>query len=247
MDEASRAAARPPRLDQERAENLERRFVHPPYLLERRMSEHIALGELEPARVILKEINRRTRARLAGDVLRSLKNSLIASCTIFTRAAIEGGVDAEIAFTLSDASIKEIEASREQEELGRLELRMLEDFVNLVRRHVAERRNVLVWRAVKYIQTRIDREISLQEAARELGVSEQHLSSQFSKAMGESFVDYVQRVKVEEAQYYLRSTKLDIMRIAQMFGFSYQAYFSRVFRKVAGLTPSEYRRRYFQA
>jgi len=221
--------------------------VHPPYLLERRMSEHIALGELEPARVILKEINRRTRARLAGDVLRSLKNSLIASCTIFTRAAIEGGVDAEIAFTLSDASIKEIEASREQEELGRLELRMLEDFVNLVRRHVAERRNVLVWRAVKYIQTRIDREISLQEAARELGVSEQHLSSQFSKAMGESFVDYVQRVKVEEAQYYLRSTKLDIMRIAQMFGFSYQAYFSRVFRKVAGLTPSEYRRRYFQA
>ena len=221
--------------------------MHPPYLLERRMSEHIALGELEPARVILKEINRRTRARLAGDVLRSLKNSLIASCTIFTRAAIEGGVDAEIAFTLSDASIKEIEASREQEELGRLELRMLEDFVNLVRRHVAERRNVLVWRAVKYIQTRIDREISLQEAARELGVSEQHLSSQFSKAMGESFVDYVQRVKVEEAQYYLRSTKLDIMRIAQMFGFSYQAYFSRVFRKVAGLTPSEYRRRYFQA
>jgi len=231
----------------ERAENLEHRFVHPPYLLERRMAGYIAAGELESAMAILEEINRMSRARLAGDRLRSLKNSLIASCTIFTRAAIEGGVDAEISFMLSDASIRDIERVHEEGQLVRLEARMLADFVALVRSHVAERRNLLVWRAVKHVQARIDREISLQEAAKELGVSEQHLSSQFGKAMGESFVDYVRRVKVEEAKYYLRSTRLDIMRVAQMFGFSYQAYFSRVFKKVAGLTPTEYRRRYYQA
>ncbi|HUW40260.1 MAG TPA: AraC family transcriptional regulator [Rectinemataceae bacterium] len=234
-------------ITREHTDNLERRFVHPPYLLERRMAGHIASGELEPAKAILEEINRMSRARLAGDRVRSLKNSLIASCTIFTRAAIDGGVDAEIAFTLSDASIKDIERSREEADLEGLEARMLADFVALVRRHMAERRNVLVWRAVKYIQARLDREISLQGAARELGVSVQHLSSQFGKALGESFVDYVRRVKVEEAKYYLRSTQLDIMRISQIFGFSYQAYFARVFKKLVGVTPTEYRRRHFQA
>jgi two-component system response regulator YesN len=230
----------------ERAENLERRFVHPPYLLERRMTGYIAAGQLEPAMAILGEINRMARARLAGDRLRSLKNSLIASCTIFTRAAIEGGLDAEIAFTQSDASIKDIERAREEKELDRVESAMLGDFVCLVRKHAAERRNVLVWRAVKHVQARIDCEVSLQDTARALGVSEQHLSGQFTKSMGESFVDYVRRVKVEEAKYYLRSTRLDVMRIAHMFGFSSQAYFSRVFKQVTTLTPTDYRRRSFQ-
>ncbi len=234
-------------LPRERAQNLERRFVHPPYLLERRMAGHLASGDLADARAILEEINRMARARLAGDRVRSLKNSLIASCTIFTRAAIEGGVDAEIAFTLSDASIKRIEAAREEEELSTLEAGMLEDFVALVRQHQAERKHVLVWRAVKYIQARIDREISLQETARHLGVSEQHLSSQFAKAMSENFIDYVRRVKIEEATYYLRSSRLDIMSVAQMFGFASQAYFCRVFKKVEGVTPTEYRRLHYQA
>jgi YesN/AraC family two-component response regulator len=54
-------------------------------------------------------------------------------------------------------------------------------------------------------------------------------------------------VKVEEAKFYLRSTRLDIMRISQIFGFSYQACFTRVFKKLAGITPTEYPRRHFQA
>jgi AraC-like DNA-binding protein len=211
------------------------------------MSAHIAAGEFEPALGILREINRLSRARLAGNNVRSLKNSLIASCTIFTRAAIAGGVDAEIAFTLSDASIKDIENAREEPELQRAEARMLGEFVALVRDHAAERGKVLVWRAVKHVQSRLDRETSLHEVARELGVSEQHLSSQFGKAMGESFVSYVRRVKVEEAEFYLRATNLGVMRVAQMLGFASQAYFARVFKKVAGLTPTEYRRRFFQA
>jgi AraC-like DNA-binding protein len=231
----------------ERARNLERRYVHPPYILERRLGERLASGDFEGALALLEETNRMTRARLAGDRLRSLKNSLIASCTIYTRQAIEGGgVDAELAFTLSDACIKSIERSRDEGELVAYERSMLRQFVDLVRRHRAERGDVLVYRAAKRVQSMIDREVTLRDTAKALGVSEQHLSSQFSKSMGMSFVDYVRKVKVEEAEYYLRSTRLGVMRIGQLLGFSRQAYFCRVFKAVAGVTPSEYRRLHYQ-
>lgn len=240
------AGAEPP-LAQERARNIERRFVHPPYLLERRLGACLAAGDYDGALALLEETNRMTRARLAGDSLRSLKNSLIASCTIYTRSAIEGGgVDAELAFTLSDVCIKEIERSRDERELEAYERSMLAEFVNLVRRHRAERGDVLVWRASKLVQSMIDREVTLRDTAKALGVSEQHLSAQFTKAMGISFIDFVRKVKVEEAQYYLRATKLGVMQIGQMLGFSDQAYFCRVFKAVTGSTPTEYRRLYYQ-
>lgn len=231
----------------ERARNLERRYVHPSYLLERRLGERLASGDCEGALALLEETNRMARARLAGDSLRSLKNSLIASCTIYTRSAIEGGgVDAELAFTLSDACIKSIERAHGEEELRSYERSMLREFVNLVRQHRAERSDVLVWRAAKRVQSMMDHEVSLRDTAKTLGVSEQHLSSQFTKSMGMSFVDYVRKVKIEEAQYYLRSTRLGIMQIGQMLGFSDQAYFCRVFKAVADATPTEYRRLHYQ-
>ncbi len=231
----------------ERARNLERRYVHPPYLLERRLGERLAAGDCEGALALLAETNRLARARLAGDSLRSLKNSLIASCTIYTRSAIEGGgVDAELAFTLSDACIKAIERLREEGELVAYERTMLRDFVDLVRRHRSERGDVLVWRAAKRVQSMLDREVTLRDTARALGVSEQHLSAQFSKSMGMGFVEFVRRAKVAEAQYHLRSTRLGIMEVAQMLGFSDQAYFCRVFKAVAGMPPSAYRRLHFQ-
>jgi two-component system response regulator YesN len=232
-DARGRAPRRETPFAPERARNLERRFVHPPYLLERRLGERLAAGDYESA--------------LVGDNLRSLKNSLIASCTIYTRSAIEGGgVDAEIAFTLSDACIKEIERGRDEAELRDYERSMLREFVDMVREHRAERRDILVWRAVKRVQSMIDREVTLRDTAKELGVSEQHLSAQFSKSMGLSFVEYVRKVKIEEAQYYLRSTRLGVMQIGQMFGFSCQAYFCRVFKAVSGMTPTAYHRLHYQ-
>lgn len=231
----------------ERLANIDRHFVHPPYLLESRLRERLAAGDLDSALALLREINNMARARLAGDRLRSLKNSLIASCTIFTRASIEGGADAELAFTLSDTFIKGIEAARAEEELREYEAGMLREFVDLVLRYREESRDVVVSRALRYVKAHIMREISLKNTAESLGLSEQYLSAQFSRKVGMSFVEYVQKLKVEEAKYFLRSTELSVMEIAQLFGFTYQAYFTRVFKKREGLTPTEYRRRCFQA
>ncbi len=226
----------------ERMRNIDRRFVHAPFLVERRLSDYIVAGDREAALATLALINSRERATLAGERLRSLKNGIIGSCTIYTRAAIEGGVDSELAFTLSDTFIRRIEAAREEEELSHFEEGMVERFIELVLRYRTEKRDVLVSRAARIVRSRIQRKITLAETAAALGVSAPYLSSQFRKKMGASFVDFVHRTKVEEATYFLRATDMSVMEIAQRLGFTYQAHFARVFAKTLGMSPTAYRK-----
>lgn len=242
MSENEITAAIEKAFSKERIGNRDRRFVHPPYVLESRLRDFIVAGDFESARSVLKEINANERAKLAGDRLRSLKNSLIASCTIYTRAAIDGGVDAELAFTMSDTFIRRVEATLEEESLAGLELGMVREFAQLVRRYRDSSRDILVTRALRAAHVGIMEAISLREIARNLGVSEQYLSSHFAQKMGTPFSAYVRRMKVEEAKIFLRSTDLEIMEIAENLGFSRQSYFSRVFKEIEGMTPSEYRR-----
>ncbi len=227
----------------ERIGNRASRFVHPPYVLESRLRDFIVAGDFESAKSALREINANERAKLAGDRLRSLKNSLIADCTIYTRAAIDGGVDAELAFTMSDTFIRHVEATQDEETLNNLELGMVREFAQLVRRYRDSARDVLVTRALRAAHVGIMGAVSLRDIARDLGVSEPHLSSHFARKMGIRFAAYVRKMKVEEAKIFLRSTNLEIMEIAENLGFSRQSYFSRVFKEVEGITPSEYRRR----
>jgi hypothetical protein len=97
-----------------------KQFQHPPYTLEQEICRLIANGDKENSASILAEINAAPRALLAPDPVRSLKNSLIASCTFMTRAAISGGVSPDEAFTLSDAFIQRMEACATIEQLPRL-------------------------------------------------------------------------------------------------------------------------------
>lgn len=85
--------------------NREALFHHPPYFLEQELLSKIKSANLNDTMTVLSEINSLKRTRLSKDVLRSVKNSLIYSVTIFTRAAIEGSVAPEAAFTLSDSII----------------------------------------------------------------------------------------------------------------------------------------------
>ncbi|HET7838541.1 MAG TPA: helix-turn-helix domain-containing protein [Rectinemataceae bacterium] len=231
----------------ERLRNIDRRFVHAPFLIERRLSDYIVAGDREAALATLAEINARERATLASDRLRSLKNGIIGSCTIYTRAAIEGGVDSELAFTLSDTFIRRIESARGEEELAHFEEGMVERFIELVLRYRTEKRDVLVSRAARIVRARIEKKVTLAETAAALGVSAPYLSTQFRKKMGLSFVDFVHKMKVEEATYFLRATDLSVMEVAQMLGFTYQAHFSRVFRRALGLSPTAYRKAHLVA
>jgi AraC-like DNA-binding protein len=86
--------------------------------------------------------------------------------------------------------------------------------------------------------------IQIHEAARLCGMSESHFMSFFKRVTGRSFMKYLNQYRVERAQLLLATTDEPMTSISQETGFCDQSYFGMMFRKLVGMTPAAYRRRF---
>jgi AraC-like DNA-binding protein len=99
-----------------------------------------------------------------------------------------------------------------------------------------------VKRAVLYFQQNCNRPLSRWEVAEAVGASEDYLSRVFHREMGISPWEYLNRYRILQAKELLRCTDDNVKTVARRVGFTDPAYFSRVFRKVVGTSPSAYRK-----
>lgn len=95
--------------------------------------------------------------------------------------------------------------------------------------------------AIHYMQENIENRITLQDVLNYIGYSQSHFSSLFKKKTGESPIAYFNRLKVEYACKLLKETDLKINQICFKIGIEDSFYFSRLFSKTMGMSPSEYR------
>ena len=96
-------------------------------------------------------------------------------------------------------------------------------------------------RVVYYMQEHIENKLSLQDLAQHFNYSESHLSLLFQKETGISPINYFIRLKIQKACQYIELTSMKLSEIAIRLGFEEPAYFSRVFTKIIGMSPSTYR------
>ncbi|WP_269540692.1 PocR ligand-binding domain-containing protein [Cerasicoccus fimbriatus] len=101
---------------------------------------------------------------------------------------------------------------------------------------------MLVANAKKYIQDRYQEQLSLDDAAKAVNASTRHFCKVFKQATGITFTDYLARVRVEKAKTMLTNLNLRVSEIAFEVGFDSISQFNRSFKRVAGHTPTEYRR-----
>ncbi|HEY8499355.1 MAG TPA: AraC family transcriptional regulator [Clostridia bacterium] len=85
--------------------------------------------------------------------------------------------------------------------------------------------------------------ISLKQAAERFFITSCHLSRSFKKATGFSFIEYLNSIRVKEAQKLLKETNGSVMHIAELTGFDSQTHFGRVFKNLTGMSPLQYRKR----
>lgn len=86
-----------------------------------------------------------------------------------------------------------------------------------------------------------DPEFSLEAASARAGVSKNHLSFEFSRETGETFTEYVARVRIDEAKRLLATTQLLVSEIGARVGYPSVEHFSRVFKKLATVSPVKFR------
>jgi transcriptional regulator GlxA family with amidase domain len=102
----------------------------------------------------------------------------------------------------------------------------------------------VVSRAQTYIEEHLTEKISFEQLASDLAVSRRNFDRRFVKATGNSPVEYLQRVKVEIAKSALEQGRKTIFEVMDEVGYSDDKAFREVFKKITGLSPLEYRRKY---
>ncbi len=111
-----------------------------------------------------------------------------------------------------------------------------------VRIESAEEKNHLVELAREYVEEHYYENLMLADVAQKAGISAGYLSTLFQRQLSKGFVDYLNEVRIEHACTYLRQNYLKTYEVAYKVGFKDEKYFSKVFKKVKGQSPSEYRK-----
>lgn len=101
-----------------------------------------------------------------------------------------------------------------------------------------------VYLAVKYIHDHQEKKIVMKEMAQLCRLTPSYFSRLFQRELGENFIDYVNRQKIQTAKFRLRSTSDSVAHIATSLGYADASYFINVFKKYEGVTPLMYRQQY---
>lgn len=101
--------------------------------------------------------------------------------------------------------------------------------------------NFIVKNALKYIEENYREKLKLSDVADHAYVSQWHLSKLLNRQTGQSFSDILNNIRIENAKVLLKEPSLRIGNIAEEVGFLDIAHFSRVFKKLTGISANEYR------
>lgn len=197
---------------------------------------------------------------LSDNPLRDKKYLFVASITLATRFAIEGGMEAQEAYNLSDLYIQKMDHCRSIQEVYDLQTVMITDFTQkLATLHATESdqtvsddmvRNVnvskSVWLAMDYIYYHLHEKISLEGVGNAAGLSPNYLNTLFKKEKGVTIQQYIRVRRIEAAKNMLLYSDYTETEIAEFLAFSSASHFIKVFREAVGMTPRIYQQRNFR-
>lgn len=101
--------------------------------------------------------------------------------------------------------------------------------------------NKVISCALKFIEENFEKDLTLEMVSQKVFVNPKYLSTLFKQVVGENFVDYIQKVRVEKACELLKDISLKTYEVAYKVGYIDDKYFCQIFKKIKGITPGQYR------
>ncbi|MCR4940939.1 MAG: AraC family transcriptional regulator [Treponemataceae bacterium] len=213
------------------------------YSLETRMQADVtqgnSIGALQTWCILRVELENNKRFITS---LRNAKNSCIVHNTILRKAVEKAYVHPLYIDSLSNQIMSMIESKNSIEELRKLQEDCIVEYCKLVSQHSLIKYTPMVRQALNYINTHLNTDIHLPEIAAAINVSPNYLSAVFNHETKFSISTYINRKRIEKAYELLETSNASIEDIASFVGFSDMNYFTRVFKGIKGMTPSEFRK-----
>lgn len=221
----------------------EQEMPHTPYTLEKLALQCVSRGDKEGLKKALSDTQMSEQGILALDSLRHAKNVAISSITLASRAAIEGGINAETAFTVNDSYIRMVEKMTTPEQIRAIVLEAQYKLTDMVSETNVKEEipHPLINKVKDYVFRNLQNEMKVSDMADEFAINADYLSYLFHKSTGKTITQYILEEKVKAAKSMLIYTENTLQEIAFALNFSSQSHFSTVFRKFTGMSPREFR------
>lgn len=216
--------------------------IYKNYNIEKQVLDIVRTGDLKTFEQWTKNAPTVRPGQMSSNVIRQNKNTFIVITTLISRAAIEAGMKIEDAFALSDSFIQRCENTDDLELFTKLEYELVYTYTKEVRRlKDSSGSSTLSNEVYHYILHNISRPIRTKDIADALYLSRSHLSTMFKKQCGIALNDYIHTIKTEKAKELLKDRSKSVTLISNYLGYSSSSHFDRIFRKMTGSSPKEYR------
>ncbi|MEL7608148.1 MAG: AraC family transcriptional regulator [Bacillota bacterium] len=172
-----------------------------------------------------------------------IKSRIYELLVLISRAAINGGADTQQSFLLNQQYLQQIQAISNVDDLCFWLSAVMERFVAGTFEYRKVKHLDIIRKAVAYLQRNYAQKITLEDVAKYVFLSPAYFSKVFKEEMGETYNAYLQRLRIEKSKMLLPDRSLKLVQIAIQSGFEDQSYFTKIFKKVEGVSPMEYRKR----
>lgn len=185
--------------------------------------------------------------KLSNNPLQNMKYHFVITTALIARYCIEGGMEHETAYNLSDYYIQKADECTSISQISKLHVQLSLDYTqrmkNLRKDHIISKHIV---KCIDYIYNSLHTRIRISDLAEYVGLNESYLSKLFKKELGISVTDYIQQRKIETAKNMLQYSNYLPSEIATILCYPNQSYFIHIFKKNVGMTPKHYQDIYFR-
>lgn len=169
------------------------------------------------------------------------RNDLLIWNGIFAHEVVRKGSTKQYLHPLYNKYYKQILSCNDLLSLQKIELNMAISYYDILVNFVEVTDNFIINKIVSYLYTHIENHLSLKEIANDMNISMGYLSSCFKKNMGISVMNYYKKIKIERSKTLLLNSNKSIMEISTLLGFCDQCHFTKTFKSIVGMTPTEYK------
>ena len=213
------------------------------YKLEQELMKAVSHGQTHQAELLHNRFTACQRAEnRTPNPLRNSQNYMIILNTIMRKAAEQGYVHPLHIDRVSSQVARKIEQLDYNTNISLFSREIVRKYCILVRNYSLAHYSEHVRDTITLITADLASDLNLKTIAKTLNVNPSYLSSLFKKEVGVTLTEYVTSKRIEHAVFLLNSTSMQISTIALYCGITDVQYFSKIFKKQIGKSPSEYRK-----
>lgn len=213
-----------------------------PYEKEKELLIKVKNGDITGAKAILNDLLGHVFFSSGGN-LEIIKARALELITLLSRASVEGGGALDKIFGMNYKFIGELSKINSTEELSYWILKVLDRFTESVF-NLSNSKNIdIIKNSVTYINKHYKEHVTLNQISEVVHLNPSYFSSLFKKETGMNFIDYVNKVRIDESKRLLKILAYSILDVSIEVGYKDQSYYCKVFKKMTGMTPRQYKER----